>query len=136
MKTSIIFILLFFISCNNKTDKIYEVEKLTKLNFPKESIFLKYEDNYELQLSYKLKTVKHSLDKFITSNNFKVYDSTKMDIKRWSMNDGLIRIVEEDFNPKEKIPKGKNLYMYHNGNIVIIADKISNIIWGVISYSD
>ena len=124
-------------SCDKSQSELKEIEKLSKINFPKESNLLFYYDNLEFQVVFKIKLRKAELEKFIISNEFRKYDSKKkMQFKNTVKDDFLLERMENNFSPKEKIPKSKYLYLYEKNISEMYLDSSSSILYGIITYGE
>lgn len=129
-----IVITLLSFSCTNKKADLDEINKISKINIPINSTILEYYDDYEVQLVFKILLKKKDVNYFLKKYNFRQADTLKTnEFHKTSTDKYLINDIENSFSPKEKI-FGKDLQILKNKNTVLIVNRETSELWGLISY--
>lgn len=123
-----IFTLLSF-SCKNNKSELDKINELSGIYIPYNSLVLIYNDNLEIDLSFKIKIKKNELEVFLKTNQFKKIDTL---MKNPNADWLFVNSVRKSFIPVEKI-YGKNLQIFKNKKSIMIINYETSELWGLVS---
>ena len=122
---------LITFSCTNRLN---EIQKLSKVNFPDDSTLLIYENNFENTIAFKIAVEKKKVDDFLLLNHFSQVDTLKTNpLAKTSTDKAQIYYISHNFIKREKI-YGKDLLIFQNQNTRIVVNRQTSELWGLIDY--
>lgn len=132
-----IFLLLIIcttLSCENKKDKLDEINYFSNVKIPYSSSILLYYDDLESDLTFKVKIDRIELDDFLEVNDFKAVDTLKTNsFAKTSTDKYLLNKIKKSFIPEEKI-YGENLQILITKKATMVVNYDTYELWGLIHY--
>jgi hypothetical protein len=125
-------LLLIFQSCNHEFDQLREIKKLSKIDFPKQSEVIFYNDDYEGLLVFQLEIDFSCENAFLYKNHFQKLNKNKYLNTIFSRDELAIQQMNDHF--KCKIHINDNLMLLRNENYILVVDPSRNVLWGYLYY--